>query len=236
MNRLVPLFSSVSAEWYTPQHVLQVVIKALGAIDLDPCADTGKRVPAASHFTAAEDGLHHFWNGRIFCNPPYGSHLPRWVAKFVTEYESGRVSAGILLCPARPDTRWFDRLAAYPRCFIKGRLTFVSDDPQQVSDPAGFPSMLVYAGPDLARFIRKTRRLGRTYPGAIDTSRQTNSEKRQAVLALILGPHTSLLSDREIARRARVSHTYVARLRGQIRQNLDEKTSILASLPAIAQM
>lgn len=212
MNRLKPLFSSASEEWYTPEGVIEVVDSILGGIDLDPCADPGKRVPAASHRTREDDGLTASWEGRVFVNPPYGTALARWVAKFVDEYAAGTMTAGVLLCPARPDTRWFDRLAAYPRCYIRGRLTFHSPDGVP-ADPAGFPSMLVYAGSDMAKFCRATSRLGRVYPGAIDTVPQRNAEKRAAVLALLSVRGGNPMSDRAIARLAGVSHTYVARLR-----------------------
>ncbi len=46
-RRLAVHFSSVTAEWTTPPAVLTRVVQCLGAIDLDPCADGGRTVPAA---------------------------------------------------------------------------------------------------------------------------------------------------------------------------------------------
>ncbi len=48
----------------TPSHLRELLIQVLGAIDLDPCADDGKRIPARQHYTAADDGLQKEWNGR----------------------------------------------------------------------------------------------------------------------------------------------------------------------------
>src|SRR5690606_22549128 len=44
-------------EWRTPRHILEAVENALGRIDLDPAADTGKLIPALGHYTLLEDGL-----------------------------------------------------------------------------------------------------------------------------------------------------------------------------------
>ncbi|MHC5722302.1 MAG: hypothetical protein ACYTX0_62390, partial [Nostoc sp.] len=58
-----------SDKWYTPPKIEDLVIKVLGTIDLDPCADDGKHIAAAHHYTAADDGLSQEWHGRIFMNP-----------------------------------------------------------------------------------------------------------------------------------------------------------------------
>ena len=44
-------------ERYTPSWVLERVEKALNGIDLDPCADPRKRVPAKQHLTKEDDAL-----------------------------------------------------------------------------------------------------------------------------------------------------------------------------------
>lgn len=50
--------------------------------------------------------------------------------------------------PARPDTQWCRRLRDYPRCHVTGRLRFVGN-----AAAAPFPSMVVYLGADVARFV-----------------------------------------------------------------------------------
>ena len=74
-------FSSDSADWYTPDHIIQRVMEVLGDIDLDPCADPDRTIPAATHFTPEGDGLSRGWHGRVYMNPPYGKEIARWVTK-----------------------------------------------------------------------------------------------------------------------------------------------------------
>ena len=104
-----------------------------------------KRLDAEFHFTfdpcpvgATADGratLLTPWTGRVFCNPPYGPEIP----KFLNRWHEPELA--VYLIPARTDTRWFHEIclphAAEIR-FIKGRLRF--GDKRY---PAPFPSMLV---------------------------------------------------------------------------------------------
>lgn len=73
----------------------------------------------------------------VFCNPPYGRELPKWVKKC---YEEGRHADVIMLIPARTDTRWFhDYIYGKAEIrFIKGRLKFGN-----AKQSAPFPSMVV---------------------------------------------------------------------------------------------
>jgi len=106
-HRLAVHFSSASDEWLTPPHIIARVVQVLGAIDLDPCSNDhgAPNVPAARHFTAADDGLAQPWVGRVFMNSPYGRSIGRWVDKLVGEYEAGRVTQAIALLPARTQCR-----------------------------------------------------------------------------------------------------------------------------------
>lgn len=74
----------------TPSHIVNLVTQVLGAIDLDPCADDGKRIPVCQHYTTAADGLQKQWNGRLFINPP--QELPWSVGKKVTRRNSVKQS------------------------------------------------------------------------------------------------------------------------------------------------
>lgn len=42
---------------------------------------------------------------RVFCNPPYGRELPKWIKKAHDEAEKGALV--VMLIPARTDTRAF---------------------------------------------------------------------------------------------------------------------------------
>jgi len=119
------------------------VVDVLDGIDLDPCADSGRRVPAKTHYTQKENGLSYEWAGKVYMNPPYGRELPCWVEKLCNEYTAGSVTEAIALVPSRTDTGWFKAFRDNPRCFISGRLKFSGYD-----NSAPFPSMVVYLGSD----------------------------------------------------------------------------------------
>lgn len=150
-------FSSETAEWYTPQHIIGRVVHVLGAIELDPCAEPEKRVPALNHYTREDDGLNQRWFGKVYMNPPYrkGREMQLWAAKLVKAYEAGEVTEAIALVPARTDTGWFALLRDYPRCFLRGRLKFSGHD-----NSAPFPSSAFYLGPNKALFIKTFEDLG----------------------------------------------------------------------------
>ena len=154
---LAGLMTSDSPEWYTPPEVIAAVVLAMGAIDLDPCADPGRKVPAGQHFTQEDNGLDQQWRGRVYMNPPYGREIGDWIEKLVTEFEYNNVSEAIALVPGRIDTAWYRLLAERGKataCHVAGRLRFSE------ADPAPFPSVAIYLGDDPTAFIAAFRPLG----------------------------------------------------------------------------
>ncbi|MDQ2787972.1 MAG: phage N-6-adenine-methyltransferase [Chloroflexota bacterium] len=140
---------SRTPEWYTEAHVIERVIRVMGAIDLDPCSNPPPyNVPATLHMSRTDGGLNQRWHGTVFMNPPYGRVLPVWMKKLAHERAEGRVTEAITLTPARPDTRWFEVLwDADALCFWRGRLQFAG-----ASSGAPFPSVVGYFGKHAARF------------------------------------------------------------------------------------
>ncbi|BAZ36670.1 C-5 cytosine-specific DNA methylase (plasmid) [Calothrix sp. NIES-4101] len=137
--------------WYTPELIVKLILLILGTIDLDPCADDGKHIPAALHYTATDDGLNRDWHGRVFMNPPY-SCPGVWMAKLQAEVESGRVKEAIALVPSATDTNWLSPvLKQQPVCFWKGRIKFL-DVNYQPKLPARQSHVLVYWGENWERF------------------------------------------------------------------------------------
>jgi len=158
-QHLAPLMSSNTAEWHTPRHVLDAACTALGGrIDLDPCAEPARGVPASQHFTLAEDGLALPWAGTVYLNPPYGRDIVKWTGKLRRDYDAGRVSAAVALLPARTDTAWWAGLRVDWLCLIRGRLSF-SDH----ATNAPFPSAAVYLGRDGESFRTAFTPLGPVY-------------------------------------------------------------------------
>ena len=74
------LFTSTTDEWETPQDFFDAQ-DAEFHFTLDPCS-TDENTKCAKHYTKAQDGLSQDWAGEtVFCNPPYGREMPKWIAK-----------------------------------------------------------------------------------------------------------------------------------------------------------
>lgn len=82
------MFTSNTAEWATPQAFFDELNKEFD-FTLDPCA-TPQNAKCARYFTKEIDGLSQSWSGeKVFCNPPYGRDISKWVAKAYSETLSG---------------------------------------------------------------------------------------------------------------------------------------------------
>ena len=78
--------------------------------------------------------------GRVWCNPPYGREIAKWVQKGFESVQAGAASVCVMLLPARTDTKWFHSYV-YNKAeirFVKGRLKFGNS-----KNSAPFPSMVV---------------------------------------------------------------------------------------------
>jgi phage N-6-adenine-methyltransferase len=152
------LFTSNKEDWNTPFKILKAVDLLLGEIDLDPCWNHESMVSAKQVFTKEDNGLIHEWNGRVYINPPYGRVVPVWMDKLLHEYRSGRTKEAIVLLPARTDTKWFQMMAGFPVCFIKGRLKFSNS-----ANSAPFPSAVFYLGNREDQFKVVFNEIGQVY-------------------------------------------------------------------------
>ena len=119
------MFSSKTCEWATPQDLFDK-LNAEFHFTLDPCADDSNH-KCERYFTKEQDGLMQDWSGEIvFCNPPYGREVSKWVRKCFNEVYAGGCLCAVMLVPARTDTRWFHEYIYHKADvrFIKGRLKF----------------------------------------------------------------------------------------------------------------
>jgi len=129
MKGLKPLFSEATPEW--PKDLYAALDKEFH-FDFDPCQPN-----------VVWDGLAADWTGkRVYCNPPYGRHVWKWIAK-ATEAD-----VAVYLLPARTDTAWFHDygLKANEIRFFRGRLRFNKDhriEPRYDDNAAPFPSLLL---------------------------------------------------------------------------------------------
>ncbi|MGB3755290.1 MAG: DNA N-6-adenine-methyltransferase, partial [Rivularia sp. (in: cyanobacteria)] len=125
--------------------------QVLGEINLDPCADDGRHIRAAKHYTFDDDGLKQPWCGKVYMNPPY-SHPGLWMKKLQLEFSTCNVDEAIALIPAATDTNWLSPvLKTQPVCFWKGRIKFLGQD-YQLKSSARQSHVLVYWGNNWQRF------------------------------------------------------------------------------------
>lgn len=142
-------------EWLTPRHVLA----ALGPFDLDPCAPQVRPWDtAAKHYTVMDNGLVQPWDGRVWCNPPYGLEASQWLARCAAHGNA------VALIFARTETRmFFDHV--WPKAqgvlFLEGRLYFHHVCGRRASANAGAPSVLVAYGSANAECLKICTLAGR---------------------------------------------------------------------------
>jgi len=153
--------------WQTPAWYLNRV-RAIDPIGLDPCTTADNPTKAANFCAPPWDGLARVWSGLglVFVNPPYGKSLEAWSKKIF--WEAVRGSELVVLVPARPDTRWFDRLdrVAAARCFHDKRIRFVHPETGIEAKAPKFPNCTFYFGGRTERFRQAFSDCGRIYAGS----------------------------------------------------------------------
>lgn len=130
-------------DWCTPKGVFAALND-----EFDFCLDAAasdKNAKCSEYYTEKDNALVQSWNkgGAVFCNPPYGREIGKWVKKAYDESKSMPYPV-VLLIPARTDTSYFHDYiyGASVIRFIRGRLKFTYDDGTSAG-PAPFPSMIV---------------------------------------------------------------------------------------------
>jgi site-specific DNA-methyltransferase (adenine-specific) len=128
-------FSSASDNWSTPQDFFDE-LNAEFNFTLDVCADS-VNAKCQRYFTKDMDGLTQDWTGVVWCNPPYGRTIAKWIEK---GYKSSLLgNTVVMLIPARTDTAyWHDFVMKGEVRFIRGRLKFGGH-----KNSAPFPSAVV---------------------------------------------------------------------------------------------
>lgn len=84
------LLSSKNMCWCTPQDFFDELNAEFGFV-LDPAA-TDKTAKCSLYYTPETDGLSQSWDfgGAVFCNPPYGRDIGKWVQKAYKEARGGQ--------------------------------------------------------------------------------------------------------------------------------------------------
>lgn len=138
-------YSSARSDWETPPDIFNHC-NSIWNFNLD-AASSDENALCEQHYTIKDNGLELAWGGsqgRVWCNPPYGREVGRWVEKAYKESQRGAIV--VMLLPARTDTKWFHDyvMKADEVALLRGRLKFRIHGVEQQSAP--FPSMLVRFG------------------------------------------------------------------------------------------
>lgn len=135
------LLSSEKMDWCTPKELFERLDDEFH-FTLDAAAsDTNAK--CKRYYTEDTDGLAQSWAGEtVFCNPPYGREIGKWVRKAYQEAQEDVTV--VLLIPARTDTSYFHDciLDKAELRFLRGRLRF-EDEQGAYKWSAPFPSMVV---------------------------------------------------------------------------------------------
>lgn len=137
-------------EWLTPPEILLT----LGEFDLDPCAPVVRPWSTAKwHYDKNDNGLELPWNGRVWCNPPFGREAVKWLRRM---RDHGN---GIALIPARTETAMFYETVwghASGVLFVKSRPHFHFVDGSRAKFNSGAPICLVAYGSDNLDALRRS--------------------------------------------------------------------------------
>jgi len=136
-------YSSDTNEWATPQELFNRLNESYN-FSLDPCC-TKKTAKCKTFITKEQDGLNQTWGShRVFCNPPYGREIGKWIKKAYEESLTGALV--VCLIPSRTDTKYWHEYCMKARHIVlfRGRIKFERDD--GLIAPAPFPSCLVIFG------------------------------------------------------------------------------------------
>jgi hypothetical protein len=152
-----------SNERYTPDSILNLAVQVLDGIDLDPCADPKKRVPAKKHFTEDDDGLEQAWHGTIFLNPPF-SDPGAWLRHLTLYYEAQKVKAALVLVPVivlgNKSAQHLLKFHSSAITILNRRIRFLDADYRVLPAQLPYPCSLIYLGPNASRFLALTSEMG----------------------------------------------------------------------------
>ena len=128
-------FSSKSDLWSTPLDLFEK-LNSIHNFTLDACA-IPENAKCLDYFSPEQNGLKQQWTGVVWCNPPYGKEIKKWIEKGFNSARNG--VKVVMLIPARTDTAyWHDFVMRGKIEFLRGRLKF-----GDAKNSAPFPSAIV---------------------------------------------------------------------------------------------
>lgn len=169
----------------TPEYVW----RALGKIDLDPCAGAETSIGRVNYaLERGQDGLSLPWFGFVYCNPPF-SQKELWIQRMA---EHGN---GILILPERDSAPWFGPLASLLGAyFVMGqKINFVggpsSNNLGSVLFPFGAEARERLLNISLpGHFVEVRKFTGRnTSPGRVEASPESLNSSRPSYEQVRMG-------------------------------------------------
>lgn len=147
--------NNATVDWWTPKWIFD----GLGLeFDLDVAAPPGgvPWIPAKKYYTEQDNGLAQPWEGKVWCNPPYGNETGKWIEKMAKH------NNGVALVFARTDCKWFQDYAAKAKAllFLRGRVSFVDAQNITKGGGAGAGSLLVAWGDECATALCRMYQTG----------------------------------------------------------------------------
>lgn len=154
------LFSSESTMWETPIRFFAELHREFG-FTLDACA-TPENAKCPTFFTEKDDALARDWTGRVWCNPPYGYSIHKWVRKAFSEAQAN-AEIVVALLPAKTETRWWHDyvMHAIEIRLIRGRLRFSGS---QINAPFSSAVVIFQRGMFHPKFTAMDRLLDEVSP------------------------------------------------------------------------
>lgn len=163
-----------SDSWRTPRWLVRAVDSALpGGITFDAACTSMNAVSRRGygmHHDRGYDGLAESWNDvlreqmggwrgdladeTVWCNPPYGDQLPKWMARCAAEAANNDFSV-VALVPARVETRWWaDSVigAGASVAFFTGRIAFENEEGVESDAPPHGSALIRWRGKTRIRY------------------------------------------------------------------------------------
>lgn len=154
----------MEGDFYTHPDIIAAARRAMGGIDLDPasCKEANLTVGATRFIGEVDNGLLHGWDGRVWCNPPYGK-WGDWAPKILSEIP--RVEQLCLLVTTRSVTgKTFHPLVRAANAIWIGNGRFGFGGPHASSPDEGH--ICLYYGSRVGEFRRAFSEIGHCFINA----------------------------------------------------------------------
>jgi hypothetical protein len=148
-----------SVDYNTPPEIAALIQKFFNnALGLDPCSNKDSYINALKKIMPPIDGLNIEWNTTVFCNPPYGRGIGKWLKKCSeNNYET------LALIPVATNTSHWRKYIFEIKanvCFLyEPRVKFWLYG-NKIEKGAPMACCIVYWGQNLEKFIKHFSEIG----------------------------------------------------------------------------